>query len=143
MTAAVCHRPDNLATLARHCRVDADGVTAAWVETTAATIGQPTIVYFPAGTGEDSLQGFPVAEYLADVTGARILVVARRRPRHGRCPDDVEDGLRAYAWLLHEGCDVDTTAFFGDAPGAVRAASVLSGAVARGLPVPAAGVWTF
>ena len=124
-------------------RVDPAGVPAEWVESTVATEGQLTLVYFvKGGYGVEALQrNRPSARDIAVVTGARVLTVACSQ--RGK-PSDiaaVNRGLNAYAWLLSEGCDVDQTAFTHDANGAALAESILVVARNQGLPVPAGGIW--
>lgn len=85
-----------------YCAVDADGVPVEWVEAGVATLDQPTIIYLHGGAfTRGSLETVrPPAAELAVVTGARVLSV--------ECAT-VADGVTAYAWLLGEGLDVDTT----------------------------------
>ena len=109
--------------------VDAGGVPAEWIEVTAATVGQPTLVCFP---GPES-DGFDLATRLAMRTGARVLTVGGA---------SVEDGVTAWRWLLHEGCDTATTSFVGTSAGSVLAFDVLAEAGHCDLPLPEGGVWT-
>jgi acetyl esterase/lipase len=119
---------------ASHCRVDAGGVPAEWVEATAATEGQPTFVYFlSGGYGGDALeQSRPSAERLALASGARVLTVACSPP-HAVA---IEAGIAAYAWLIGEGCDVDRTMFVHDTSAASVVDAIVVEASTRGLPVP-------
>jgi monoterpene epsilon-lactone hydrolase len=128
-----------------HWPVDSGGVPAEWVEATVATTGQPTLVYFHGShDGRGCLAGgrAPAAD-LAAATGARVLSVGCRLAGGNTRSSAVEDGVAAYAWLLNEGCDVDTTAFIGDPVGAARAVGVLLAARGQGLPVPALAAWGF
>jgi hypothetical protein len=111
------------------CRVDAGGVSAEWIEVTAATVRQPTLVCFP-GPASD---GVDLATRLAVRTGARVLTVGGA---------SVEDGVAAWRWLLREGCDTGTTTFVGTAAGSVLAFDVLAEADHLGLALPEGGVWT-
>ncbi|HYH49333.1 MAG TPA: hypothetical protein VEG38_07270 [Acidimicrobiia bacterium] len=111
------------------CPVDADGVPAEWIEVTAATVRQPTLVCFP-GPGSD---GVDLATRLAANTGARVLTVSGA---------SVEDGIAAWRWLLREGCDTRTTTFVGTPAGSVLAFDVLAEAEHCGLALPEGGVWT-
>ena len=126
-----------------HCRVDASGVPAEWVEATVATAGQPTLVYFHGhGSGRDALTvGRRLAANLALATGARVFSVGCRLAREQSQAAAIEDGVAAYVWLLGEGCDLDTTAFISDFSSGARAVGVLRSARDGGLPLPAAGVW--
>ena len=113
-----------------HYRVDADGVSAEWVEAEVATLGQPTIVYFHGSRfASGSLEKVrPQAAELAIITGARVLSVES-------CT--VEDGLTAYVWLLREGLDRQTTIFLGPPGNGRLPSAVLLAAAALGLPLPA------
>lgn len=122
-----------------HCRVDAAGIPAEWVETAVASEGQPTIVYFVTdGSGADALErSRRSAHDLARADGARVLTVACRQERSRSSAAAVEAGLAAYGWLLREGCDVALTAFAEHSAGAGIAEAVLAAAGSRGLPLPA------
>ena len=126
-----------------HCRVDADGVAAEWVEATVATRGQPTLVYFPAGGyGPDVLeQNRPVAGTLAVVSDARVLVVACRQAAGLAHSAAIERGIAVYRWLLREGSDLETTTFVGDSGDSSLVRALLAEARNRRLPLPAGGVW--
>ena len=119
------------------CSVDAHGVPAEWIEATAATDGQPTIVSFrDPGEPADSASPAPsLAAKLAIATGARVLEVGFRRPAA------VDDGIRTWLWLLGEGCDASTTAFIGFSHKGARACRVFCAAKQRGLPLPSGGAW--
>lgn len=110
-------RADDLRTLlarrVSHCRVDAGGVAAEWVEACVASPGQPTLVHFSGGGhGVEALErSRSLAGELAVRSGARILVVACRQQPDQTFSAAVERGVAAYAWLLGEGCDANTTAF--------------------------------
>jgi acetyl esterase/lipase len=125
-----------------YCRVDADGVPAEWVEATPAAEGQATFVYFQCGgCGGDPFEESrrPTGD-LAVSTGARVLEVACLSGGTLSPTSPVERGVAAYAWLLGEGCDVDSTAFTHEAGAAALADAILLAARNRGLPVPALGI---
>ena len=119
-----------------HCRVDAAGIPAEWVETAVASEGQPTIVYFVTdGYGADALErSRRSAHDLAQADAARVLTVACQRCSFAGA---VDAGLAAYGWLLREGCDVALTSFADDSADAGLADAVLAAASRRGLPLPA------
>ena len=122
-----------------HCRVDADGVPAEWVEATVATDGQPTLVYF-LGDGRARValeQARPIAERLAAVTGARILTVACLAGAQRSRAAAVDAGLTAYGWLLCEGCDVDVTTFVSGPSNRAVVMAILNAARTHRLPLPA------
>lgn len=109
---------------------DADGVDVEWVETVPASCGQPTIVLFHRSRSF----GFPLeavrplAARLAMVTTARVLSVACR---------STADAVTAYAWLLGEGLDLETTSFVGGPADGGLPAAVGLAANEIGLPTPA------
>jgi hypothetical protein len=108
------------------CAVNANGVRAEWIEATVATDGQPTVVLFHDGRSCDETVEHH-AEAIATGTGARVLCV--------ECVTE-SDGVIAYAWLLEEGLDLNTTSFSAGACDRGLAAAVRRAARARGLPVP-------
>ena len=115
-----------------HCRVDADGVSAEWVEVGPAVPDQPTLVYFvESWDGPWTLERIrSSAGDLARVTGARVLTVA--------CPATnsraAAAGLVAYAWLLNEGTDVALTRLT-DSTGLSLARAIQAAARDQSLPV--------
>lgn len=116
-----------------YAAVDIGPVSAEWVEAVVATAGQPTIVDFhDTGRSPDGDRRF--AEWLAVSTGARVLRV------ECGCSGGVEDGVRAYLWLLNEGVDLRTTAFVDEGRSCGLAAAVLACARKRDLPLPHLGV---
>jgi hypothetical protein len=122
------------------CVVDAGGVPAEWVETTAATNGQPTFLHFSSGkSGADALAaGRQSARGLAVGTDARIFSVGCQAALDDPPSVAIEDGVTAYAWLLEEGLDLPTTTFTDTGDG--LATAVLWAAKARGFPIPPAEV---
>src|SRR4051812_28211255 len=104
------------------CDVDAGGVAAEWIEATAASPGQATLVWFaePARDRHVGAASRHRAAHLAFATGARVLLVGGPAPRtpHRLA---VEDGVAAWSWLLGEGCDSRVTAFVSSRAGCARA----------------------
>ena len=125
------------------CAVDADGVSAEWVEATVAKSDQPTLVYFsPLPHCKNyPAEARPVAADLAIATGARVLTVGFHVGRSRGDFSAVEDGLTVWRWLLGEGCDSHTTAFIAGPVKGARAVAVLYEARRRGLQLPALGAW--
>ena len=115
---------------ASYCRVDAGGVPAEWVEITPATEGQPTLVLFlDLPCDPDPLEtGRLRAGRLAATTRARVITVA--------CRGTVERAVAAYAWLLREGCDPETTSFVCDSDDASLLPAILGTVRAAALPPP-------
>jgi len=130
--------PRSLTHWISHCRVDAAGVAAEWVEATAATETQPTIVYFlGSADGPGALErSRRLAGELAVNTRARVLTVACSSRGEASSTAAVEAGVAAYAWLLGEGCDPESTVFTHDATSAPLVAAILLAAGKDGLPVP-------
>lgn len=116
-----------------HQAVDADGVRAEWVEAVAATPDQPTIILFYDPSARNTERVRLVAGKLAISTGARVLTV--------ECTT-AEEGVRAYAWVLGEGLDPDTTSFIGESVDSPVPAAVRRGVEALGLPQPGPGLRT-
>ena len=129
---------DAFGPIVSYCRVNAAGIAAEWVETTVATNGQPTIVYFVSdGYGGDALeQCRPTARHLALASGARVFTVDCSA--QGSRAVAVQRGIAAYAWLLGEGCDGDLTTFAHESTGASLVEALLMAAKREGLPLPAA-----
>lgn len=126
------------------CRVDAGGIPAEWVESTVATAGQATFVHFSeGGSGDEGLRiARGTVRALTLATGARVFSVGCRLGPAHRQEAAVEDGLTAYAWLLEEGLDLQTSAFIaGETPRSV-AGGVLAAATHRGLPPPTGAIGT-
>lgn len=133
--------PRQLLSTVERWGVSANGVPAEWVEATVASLGQRTLVIFSGGAnGSDS---FGTARHhagdLAMETGARVLVVGCRRAAVQRT-DVVKDSVDAYAWLLSEGLDLDTTALAGPKAGGTFVAILLA-AKERGLSLPDTVIW--
>jgi hypothetical protein len=116
-----------------HQAVDADGVRAEWVEAVAATPDQPTIVLFYDPSASDTERVRLVAGEMAVSTGARVLTVECMTARYG---------IAAYAWVLGEGLDPDTTSFIGEPVNSPLPAAVRWGVEALGLPQPSPGLRT-
>ena len=129
---------DTIGTPMSHCRVDADGVAAEWVEATVATEGQLTLVFFLGDdqTGSPLAQARPAAEKLAAASGARVLTVACGSAPLRTAAHSVEAALRAYAWLLREGCDLTRVTFVSDSSNGSVVRDILTAATLRGLPIP-------
>ncbi len=119
------------------CPVDAGGALAEWVEATVATPGQPTVVHFVVG-GRDTLdQVRPGAATRAFTTGARVLVVACGQRTEDGEATQIDRAVRAYAWLVGEGCDVTSTVFSADPSDERLPWKVYDAVRSRGLPRPA------
>jgi acetyl esterase/lipase len=126
------------------CPVQANNVPAEWFESAIATVGQETYIYFHQSRRgqQPNRRHHGFAQDLAVATGARVFAVAcRRDPSRPRSA--VEDGIAAYAWLLGEGVDLETTAFIGGKGRDCLGGKVLQAARDRGLPVPLAGLGFF
>ena len=121
-----------------HCRVDAGGIPAEWVEVTTATTTQPTVVYFVGHrSGGAALETTRAqAGRLAGSIGARVLTVACGAPARDSRSNETQRGLAAYLWLLGEGCDPGRTVFVSDPSDAGLLRTVLLAARRRGVPLP-------
>ena len=125
---------------------DLDGLKAEWArskETDGATV-----LYFHGG---GYVLGSPVSHRhltsrLALAARANVLSVDYRLAPEHPFPAAVDDGLKAYRWLLGEGHAPETIALAGDSAGGGLAMATLLAAKRDGLPMPMAAAllspWT-
>ena len=120
-------------------RVDANHVAAEWVEVTAATVGQSTLVYLLSGPdGPCALDRYrPAARELARSTGARVLMVDCGDEAAGSEQAALDAGVAAFAWLVGEGSDLALTSFVGNRSEGSFIDDVVEALRRRALPVPA------
>jgi len=76
----------------------------------------------------------------AKLLGARVYIPDYRLAPEHPFPAAIDDGLRAYEWLLEQGIPANKIAFAGESAGGAMVVSVMVAAKQRGLPLPAAGV---
>ena len=114
-----------------------------------ATLGQPAVqtsdivlVYIHGGAyivGEPA--GYRgIGGNYAKLLGARVYIPDYRLAPEHPFPAAIDDGLRAYEWLLEQGIPANKIAFAGESAGGAMVVSVMVAAKQRGLPLPAAGV---
>jgi acetyl esterase/lipase len=112
---------------------------------THAYLPEPSglLVYYHGGGWSvgSRLSHDPVARYLADHAGVRVLSVEYRRAPEHRFPAAVEDAITAFEYAHREaaelGADPDRIAVGGDSAGGNLAAVTAQQAVRRGGAVPA------
>ncbi|WP_339832231.1 alpha/beta hydrolase [uncultured Parvibaculum sp.] len=126
---------------------DLGGLGAEWAHAGDSGSG-PVVLYFHGG---GYVVGSPVSHRhltarLALAAGASVLSVAYRLAPEAPFPAAVEDGLKAYRWLLARGDAPERIALAGDSAGGGLAMAVLLAAKRDGLPMPAAAAllspWT-
>jgi len=122
------------------CRLRAGGSVAEWIECTAASEEQATIVHFVGGDVHALECARPVAARWAILTGARVLLVACRHRQEEDHATAVERGAAAYTWLVREGCDADNTMFTADATDEDLMIDIFDAVGAQSAPVPTRGV---
>ncbi|MEV4777507.1 alpha/beta hydrolase [Burkholderia sp. LMU1-1-1.1] len=76
----------------------------------------------------------------AKLLGARVYIPDYRLAPEHPFPAAIDDGLRAYEWLLEQGIPARKIAFAGESAGGAMVVSVMVAAKHKGLPLPAAGV---
>ncbi|MET0267942.1 MAG: alpha/beta hydrolase [Duganella sp.] len=76
----------------------------------------------------------------AKLLGARVYIPDYRLAPEHPFPAAIDDGLRAYEWLLEQGIPARKIAFAGESAGGAMVVSVMVAAKQKGLPLPAAGV---
>ncbi|MEX1153342.1 alpha/beta hydrolase [Parvibaculum sp.] len=128
-------------------QTDLDGLNAEWARANDSD-DAPVVLYFHGG---GYVLGSPVSHRhltarLALAARARVLSVDYRLAPEHPFPAAVDDGLKAYRWLLDAGHAPGTIALAGDSAGGGLAVAVLIAARRDGLPMPAAAAllspWT-
>ena len=76
----------------------------------------------------------------AELLGASVYIPDYRLAPEHPFPAPIDDGLRAYEWLLEQGVPAEKIAFAGESAGGAMVVSVMVAARNKGLPLPAAGV---
>ncbi len=101
-------------------KVDIDGLSAEWVRARGVPVGDArTILYFHGGgyiAGSCSTHR-DLAARISAACGVRVLVVGYRLAPEHKYPAALEDGLRAYHWLLDDGVAAEQIVLGGDSAG--------------------------
>ncbi len=127
--------------------VDLDGLNAEWTTVDEAA-DAPVLLYFHGGgyTQGSALSHRPMTARLALAARSRVLSVDYALAPENPFPAAVEDGIKAYRWLLAQGHAPEEIAIGGDSAGGGLTAAVLVAARDAGLPMPAGAVllspWT-
>ncbi|MDP2123667.1 MAG: alpha/beta hydrolase [Parvibaculum sp.] len=127
---------------------DLDGLPAEWAHLHGDSAGAPVVLYFHGGgyvLGSSQSHRHLTARLALAAQASVLSVDYRLAPEHV-FPAAVDDGLKAYRWLLARGHAPETIALAGDSAGGGLAVAVLLAAKRDGLPMPAAAAllspWT-
>lgn len=128
-------------------KTDLGGLGAEWNIPSGAAIA-PVILYFHGGgyVQGSSVSHRHLTSRLALAANARVLSADYALAPEAPFPAAVEDGLKAYRWLLASGVEPQAIAFGGDSAGGGLTVATLIAARDEGLPMPAAAIaispWT-
>lgn len=106
--------------------VDIDGVPAIWC-IPADTDPSSAVVYFHGGgfiVGSTNSHR-KLAGHLAKAFGARVLLVEYRRAPEALYPAQVDDGVKAFRWLIAQGFDAGRIVSAGDSAGGTLALALV------------------
>jgi epsilon-lactone hydrolase len=142
-------RADYIVMLNRHGRPDGIRVVDAPMGVVPALRVSPDgletrrhVIYFHGGAyifgGPEGYVG--LAGRIALALGAHVYLPDYRLAPEFPYPAPIDDCVDAYAWLLDQGIGAREIAFAGDSAGGTLTVTVMTRALRRGLPVPAAGV---
>jgi acetyl esterase/lipase len=127
--------------------VDAGGVPAEWTVAEGADADRALLYFHGGGYVMGSITSHRgLCAGLSAASGVRVLSADYRLAPENRYPAAVEDGVRAYRFLLDQGLDPARIAIGGDSAGGGLTLATLISLRETGLPLPAAGVcispWT-
>lgn len=120
---------------------DLDGLGAEWLIPHGDRAKASSLLLYFHGGGY--IMGSPLSHrhltaQLARVTGMTVLSVDYALAPESPFPAAVNDGVKAYHWLLRQGYEADTIAISGDSAGGGLAVATLLSARDRNLALPAA-----
>lgn len=118
---------------------DVDGLHAVWCVPVDA---DPTsaVLYFHGGgfiVGSSNSHR-KLAGHLAKAVGARVLVLDYRRAPEDIYPAQVDDGVKAFQWLIAQGFAAERIISAGDSAGGTLALALVVSLRDQGLPAPGA-----
>lgn len=128
-------------------KADLGGLGGEWNIPSGAETA-PVILYFHGGgyVQGSSVSHRHLTSRLALAANARVLSADYALAPEAPFPAAVEDGLKAYRWLLASGVEPQAIAFGGDSAGGGLTVATLIAARDEGLPMPAAAIaispWT-
>ncbi|SED95814.1 Acetyl esterase/lipase [Rhodococcus jostii] len=119
--------------------VDIDSLKALWC-IPAQSNPELAVLYFHGG---GFIVGSPMshrklAGHIARAVGARVLVIAYRRAPEHPFPAQLDDGVKAYAWLLEQGYSSDNLVSAGDSAGGTLSLAIVEKLRRLELPLPGA-----
>lgn len=122
-------------------QVDCDGIPCEWV--VAPDVDENKILLHFHGGGY--VIGHPSGyrnynSRISEAVGARVLAVDYRLAPEHPFPAAFEDTLRAYKWVLAQGCEPAQIGFTGESAGGGLVLATLLAARDEGVPLPAAAV---
>jgi len=122
-----------------YLEVDAGGVPAMWAVPKGCREDRVLICTHGGGYVTGSMYTHrKMFGHMAKAIGCRALILHYRRAPEHTHPAQCEDGVAAYQWLLGQGIKPDHIATTGDSAGGGLCTSLVLGARAKGLPLPAA-----
>jgi monoterpene epsilon-lactone hydrolase len=122
-----------------YIEVDAGGVPALWAVPKGCREDRVLICTHGGGYVTGSMYTHrKMFGHMAKAIGCRALILHYRRAPEHTHPAQCEDGVAAYQWLLDQGIKPAHVATTGDSAGGGLCTSLVLGARAKGLPLPAA-----
>ncbi|AHH17468.1 acetyl-hydrolase [Nocardia nova SH22a] len=119
--------------------VDIDGLPAIWCIPEGADPAVAVVYFHGGGFVVGSTNSHrKMAGHLAKAFGARVLVVEYRRAPEARYPAQVDDGIRAYRWLIGQGFAPGKIVSAGDSAGGTLALALVVRLRELGEPLPGA-----
>ena len=122
-----------------YIEVDAGGVPSMWAVPKGCREDRVLICTHGGGYVTGSMYTHrKMFGHMAKAIGCRALILHYRRAPEHTHPAQCEDGVAAYKWLLDQGIKPGHIATTGDSAGGGLCTSLVLGARAKGLPLPAA-----
>ena len=121
--------------------VDVNGILGEWIHT-GQTAGEGAILFFHGGgfNAGSCRTHRALAARIAAAADLPVLLIDYRLAPEYPCPAAVEDGVRAYCWLLRQGLSPNRMVFGGDSAGAALVMATLATLRDAGTALPAAAV---
>ena len=124
-----------------YLEVDAGGVSAMWAIPHGCAKDRVALCTHGGGYVAGSMYTHrKMFGHIAKAIGCQALILHYRRAPEHTHPAQVDDAVTAYGWLLAQGFKPHHICTTGDSAGGALSTSVLLGARAKGLPLPAAAM---
>lgn len=124
-----------------YTETDAKGVRAMWAVPKDCNPDQVILCFHGGGYFVGSMYTHrKMYAHLAKRIGSRALIINYSLVPEHTHPTQVNEGVKAYAWLLEQGIKPGHIAFAGDSAGGGMVVSVMLGVKKAGLPLPVAGM---